>query len=398
MNSTIYTVTNLTRQIKDVLESSFPRLWVEGEISNFKHHSSGHIYFTLKDENAQISCAMWRFKAGSLLFKPQHGMKVVVEGDVQVYERGGNYQLIVQQMQPAGVGALQMAFEQLKKKLLAEGLFDDAHKKSLPLFPEKIGVATSPTGAAIRDIVSVIHRRFPGVEILLYPVRVQGPGSAEEISQAILDFNEYSDVDVMIVGRGGGSLEDLWAFNEEVVARAIFSSQIPIISAVGHEVDYSIADFVADRRAATPSAAAEMVVRDRSEIKGQLNYYEQRFTDLTSRKIESYREQLENWKTSYAFRRPQDLIFQKMQRLDELQRNFNLVMTHQLQLRRNKLAHLAQQLNSTNPEAILKRGYSIVQKDGEIIKDASLLKAQDEVQIKLAKGEFLAEVKDSNHK
>lgn len=394
MDKNIYSISQLTRQIKETLESSFPRLWVEGEISNFKHHSSGHLYFTLKDEDAQIRCAMWRFRAGSLLFKPLDGMKVFVEADLQVYERSGNYQLIVQQMQPAGVGALQMAFEQLKKKLKAEGLFEDEHKKSLPLFPEKIAVVTSPTGAAIRDIVSVIQRRFPGVEILLYPVRVQGPGSAEEISQAIMDLNEYTDIDVMIVGRGGGSLEDLWAFNEEVVARAIFASQVPVISAVGHEIDFSIADFVADRRAATPSAAAEMVVRDRSEVTGQLNYYRQRYNDLIRRKIENYRDRMASLKTGYGFRRPQDLIFQHMQRLDELQRQIQVMTGHRLQLNRNKLTHLEQQLKSINPEAVLKRGYSIVFKDGKILKDTAGIKKDDDIQVKLRDGEIAATVKE----
>lgn len=394
MDKNIYSISQLTRQIKETLESSFPRLWVEGEISNFKHHSSGHLYFTLKDEDAQIRCAMWRFRAGSLLFKPLDGMKVFVEADLQVYERSGNYQLIVQQMQPAGVGALQMAFEQLKKKLKAEGLFEDEHKKPLPLFPEKIAVVTSPTGAAIRDIVSVIQRRFPGVEILLYPVRVQGPGSAEEISQAIMDLNEYTDIDVMIVGRGGGSLEDLWAFNEEVVARAIFASQVPVISAVGHEIDFSIADFVADRRAATPSAAAEMVVRDRSEVTGQLNYYRQRYNDLIRRKIENYRDRMASLKTGYGFRRPQDLIFQHMQRLDELQRQIQVMTGHRLQLNRNKLTHLEQQLKSINPEAVLKRGYSIVFKDGKILKDTAGIKKDDDIQVKLRDGEIAATVKE----
>ncbi len=253
MDRHIYTVSSLTHEIKMLLETSFPRLWVEGEISNYKAHSSGHIYFTLKDENAQIRCAMWRFKAGELLFRLEDGLKVIVEADIQVYEKSGNYQLIVQQLQPAGIGALQLAFEQLKQRLRAEGLFDEAHKKPLPTFPERVGVITSPTGAAIRDIISVVHRRFPAVQLILYPVRVQGEGAAEEIVHAIKDFNEFKEVDVLIVGRGGGSLEDLWAFNEEKVARAIYASRIPVVSAVGHEVDFSISDFVADRRAATPT-------------------------------------------------------------------------------------------------------------------------------------------------
>lgn len=388
----VYTVTHLTRQIKELLENSFPRLWVEGELSNFKRHTSGHLYFTLKDENAQISCAMWRFRAGTLLFAPESGMKVLLEGDVQVYEKGGNYQLIVQQMQPAGVGALQLAFEQLKRKLHAEGLFDAAHKKPLPAFPERIGVITSPTGAAIRDIISVLTRRFPGIEILLYPVRVQGDGAAQEIAEAIADFNRYGAVDLLIIGRGGGSLEDLWAFNEEVVARAIYASKLPVISAVGHEVDYSIADFVADHRAPTPSAAAEIAVRDRREVAGELNYYREKLTAVFRKQIDHQRTRLQRIQEGYAFRRPLDTIYQSNQRLDELQRSIGASLNYYLQLQRSRLEKLQQQLRAVNPEAILQRGFSICYKDGEIVKDIAQLEENDPVRIQLANGWFDAEV------
>ena len=342
-----YSVSQLTRDIKSVLEQSFPRLWVEGEISNYKRHSSGHIYFTLKDESAQISCAMWKFRAAQLAFLPQDGIKVLVEGDVQVYERSGNYQLIIQQIQPAGVGALQMAFEQLKRRLLAEGLFDDAHKKTLPPFPGSVGVITSPTGAAIRDIVSVIQRRSPATKIVLLPVRVQGAGAAEEIAAAIGTFNKYQNVDVLIVGRGGGSLEDLWAFNEEIVARAIFDSTVPVISAVGHEVDFSIADFVADHRAPTPSAAAEIAVRDWREIQGQLNYFHEKMGSLLHKRLDNLRDQLTNWQNSYAFRRPLDLVFQQRQRLDELQRSLTNNVNHAIQMRQVNLKHIQSQLTQS---------------------------------------------------
>ena len=383
-----YSVSQLTRDIKSVLEQSFPRLWVEGEISNYKRHSSGHIYFTLKDESAQISCAMWKFRAAQLAFLPQDGIKVLVEGDVQVYERSGNYQLIIQQIQPAGVGALQMAFEQLKRRLLAEGLFDDAHKKTLPLFPGSVGVITSPTGAAIRDIVSVIQRRSPATKIVLLPVRVQGAGAAEEIAAAIGTFNKYQNVDVLIVGRGGGSLEDLWAFNEEIVARAIFDSTVPVISAVGHEVDFSIADFVADHRAPTPSAAAEIAVRDWREIQGQLNYFHEKMGSLLHKRLDNLRDQLTNWQNSYAFRRPLDLVFQQRQRLDELQRSLTNNVNHAIQMRQVNLKHIQTQLNSLNPDAILKRGYSIATRNGKILTDASQLANGDSVHIRLASGGF----------
>ncbi len=394
MTSNIYTVSRLTREIKTVLENSFPRLWVEGEISNFKRHTSGHLYFTLKDEQSQISCAMWKYRAGSLLFRPESGMKALVEGDVQVYERGGNYQLIVQQIQPAGIGALQIAFEQLKKKLHAEGLFDSHHKRRIPAFPETVGVITSPTGAAIRDIVSVMRRRFPPVKIILYPVHVQGESAGQEIAQAIADVNAFGDVDVLIVGRGGGSLEDLWAFNEEAVARAIFESRIPIVSAVGHEIDYSIADFVADQRAATPSAAAELVVPDRSEVQGQLTYFREKLTQQLLQNIHKNRDQLDSWKTGYGFRRPLDQIYQHRQRLDELQRGITASMTHFLQLKKSRFKNLQQHLHSLSTDAILKRGYSICYKDGKIIKNIDELQLSDTVKIKLANGKFSAEVRE----
>lgn len=392
MDRHIYTVSSLTHEIKTLLETSFPRLWVEGEISNYKAHSSGHIYFTLKDENAQIRCAMWRFKAGELLFRLEDGLKVIVEADIQVYEKNGTYQLIVQQLQPAGIGALQLAFEQLKQRLRAEGLFDEAHKKPLPEFPERIGVITSPTGAAIRDIISVIHRRFPAMQIILYPVRVQGEGAAEEIVQAIKDFNECKAVDVLIVGRGGGSLEDLWAFNEEKVARAIYDSQIPIVSAVGHEIDFSISDFVADRRAATPTAAAEMVVPDRKELAGILTHYYEKITQTIQQQITNYRNELLSLKRSYAFRRPEDLIFQKIQRLDEIFRHMTMATNHLLTLHQQNLYYLQQQLRHLNPLEILQRGYSICYKDGQVIKNVKQLNILDVVQVKLAKGQFLSQV------
>ncbi|HDZ10569.1 MAG TPA: exodeoxyribonuclease VII large subunit, partial [Bacteroidetes bacterium] len=268
----IYTISEITRKIKRLLENAIPSIWLEGEISNFKRHSSGHIYFVLKDENSQISCVMWRGRNNGLYFTPQDGMKIQARGNVTVYEKRGNYQFEVLQMQPAGLGELQMALEQLKQSLKAEGLFDEQHKKKIPQYPEKIGIVTSPTGAAIRDLVSVVQRRFPSVQLILNPVRVQGAEAAGEIARAIDEFNAYGDVDVLIVGRGGGSLEDLWAFNEEVVARAIFRSKIPVISAVGHEIDFGISDFVADLRAPTPSAAAELVVRNREELLHTIQY------------------------------------------------------------------------------------------------------------------------------
>ncbi len=262
----IFSVTDLTRKIKGTLEEGFSRIAVQGELSNFKHHSSGHLYFTLKDEHAQIQCVMWRSRVPALSVTPQDGMKMIARGNVTVYEVRGNYQLDVASLQLLGAGELQIAFERLKQKLAAEGLFDQDHKKPLPQFPQRIGIVTSPTGAAIQDIINIINRRFPSTELILCPVKVQGIGAAEEIASAIDDFNNFGAVDVILVGRGGGSLEDLWAFNEEIVARSIYHSSIPVVSAVGHEIDFTIADFVADLRAPTPSAAAELIVPDRREI------------------------------------------------------------------------------------------------------------------------------------
>lgn len=250
----IYTVSELTREARMLLESAFPAVWVEGEISNFSIHSSGHMYFSLKDENAVLNCAMFRSENQQLKFGPKDGMQVLCFGRISIYDKQGRYQLYVQTMEPKGLGALQLAFQQLKERLQKEGLFDAAHKKPIPFLPQRIGIVTSPTGAAIRDILNISTRRFQNIHIIINPVRVQGEGAAIEIANAIKEFNEYAKLDVIIVARGGGSLEDLWSFNEEIVARAIYDSKIPVISAIGHEVDFTIADFVADFRAPTPSA------------------------------------------------------------------------------------------------------------------------------------------------
>ena len=260
------TVSELTVRIRDLLAKNFIDVLVEGEISNCREAQSGHIYFTLKDEKAQVKCVWFRQQMRGIKFRPEDGLKVNVRGSIGVYEQRGEYQIYVETMDPAGRGALQLAFEQLKRKLESEGLFDAVHKKALPRLPSRIGLITSPKGAAVRDVVRILRRRFPNVHLLLVPVRVQGEGAAGEIARAVRFFNQRQNVDVLIVARGGGSLEDLWAFNEEVVVRAIFDSQIPVISGVGHETDFTIADFVADMRASTPSAAAEIVVQTRREF------------------------------------------------------------------------------------------------------------------------------------
>lgn len=388
------TVSQLTREIKILLENSLPAVWLEGEISNFKHHSSGHMYFSLKDEDAQIPCVMWRGRNASLYFSPQDGMKVLALGRVTVYEKRGAYQFDIDRLQPAGVGELQLAFERLKAKLLAEGLFDEEFKKPLPKFPERIGIVTSPTGAAIQDLLNILTRRFPPAEIIIRPAKVQGEGAGADIARAIDEFNAYGQVDVLIVGRGGGSIEDLWAFNEEIVARAIFRSKIPIISAVGHEVDFCISDFVADLRAPTPSAAAELAVPDASELNHKLaSLVERSFFRMTD-KVESLREKIKHLTQSYGFRRPVDLIHQYQQRLDELKIALKKAIGHHLVLNQERIKTLDKQLNALNPGAILARGYSIcfLSETDQIITDVSQLKLQDEVKILFHQGTAWSEI------
>jgi exodeoxyribonuclease VII large subunit len=363
----ILSVSDITKQIKGVLELGFSNLYVRGEISNFKLHSSGHLYFTLKDEGSQISAVMWRARANQLLFKPIDGMKIIARGNVTVYEPRGNYQLDCTSLQPLGVGDLQLAFERLKKKLFDEGLFNAERKKELPLYPQRIGIVTSPTGAAVRDMISVLSRRMPSLEIIVVPVKVQGIGSAEEIAEAIKMLNEHQTVDVIIIGRGGGSLEDLWAFNEEIVARAVAASSIPTISAVGHEIDFSMSDFVADLRAPTPSAAAELVVKDRNELVELIRNFYYTMTNSMNTSIESYRQTVENLVSSYSFNKPQDILRQRNQQLDELDRRLHQSIRHALLLSKNGMDSLHMRMKSLNPALILKRGYAIVRQEGTVV-------------------------------
>ena len=288
----ILTVSELTRQIKGLLEERFSEVWVEGEISNLRNHPSGHLYFTLKDDFSQIRAVLFRMQARSVRFLLEDGLHVVCRGRVSLYEKRGDYQLILESIEPRGVGALQLAFLQLKERLEKEGLFRPEHKKSLPMLPQRVGVITSPTGAVIRDILHILNRRFGNLHILLYPVRVQGEGAWREVAEGIDYFNRQKNADVLIVGRGGGSMEDLWPFNEEGLARAIYRSKIPIISAVGHETDYTISDFVADLRAPTPSAAAELVVRDKREISNTLHVLGYRLENQMVQRLQERRTHL----------------------------------------------------------------------------------------------------------
>ena len=394
MQEKIYTITEITREIKSILEGNFPDVWVEGEISNYLLHSSGHRYFSLKDENAQIRCTLWRFRGDALPFVPADGMKVIALGSISVYERNGQYQLDVVDLIPAGLGKLEIAFQRLKEKLFQEGLFDEEHKKPIPQFPERIGVVTSPTGAAVRDIIRIIHNRFPSVKIVVNPVRVQGVGAAEEIAQAIRELNEYQKVDVMIVGRGGGSLEDLWAFNEEMVARAIFDSKIPIISAVGHEIDFTISDFVADLRASTPSAAAQMVVPERQKLLEQISSDIRKLSLCLVSQLEHSEQRLKACKESYGFRRPFDIVTQRIQKLDELYGQLMSRVKNYLEIESNAISLLREKLKTLSPSSVLKRGYSIARKlpDLTVIKDAGILKKEDKIEVKVFKGRIESKV------
>lgn len=395
MRTHILTVTQLTIQIKGLLEGNFPDLWVEGEISNLSIPQSGHAYFTLKDEHSQIRSVLFRSSQRFLKFTLQHGMQVICRGRVSVYEQRGEYQLIVDYIEPKGVGALQMAFEQLKTKLEKEGLFDLDHKRPLPLLPQRIGIISSPTGAAIRDMLRVIKRRHPRMHILLYPVPVQGPEAAPAIVEAILYFNREQNVDVMIVGRGGGSLEDLWAFNEETVARAIYASAIPVISAVGHETDYTISDFVADLRAPTPSAAAEMVVKSEESFREFIISRESGLISSIRRQIELTRASLREY--SRMLGDPRRLLEQYTQRVDDLTGRLATGLGHHVRRDRALLASLTSGLDHLNPLGILSRGYSITKKlpDGIILKDPSDVQGGDLLSTRLYRGEVISRVETS---
>jgi exodeoxyribonuclease VII large subunit len=394
--SHIITVSQLTDQIKNLLEGSFPDIWVEGEISNLSIPQSGHAYFTLKDERSQIRSVLFRSSQRFLKFTLQHGIQVICRGRISVYEPRGEYQLILEYIEPKGVGALQLAFEQLKAKLEKEGLFDLGRKKPLPLLPQRIGIITSPTGAAIRDMLRVIKRRHPRMQILIYPVPVQGTEAAPQIVNAIKYFNREKNIDVMIVGRGGGSLEDLWAFNEEAVARAIYSSTIPVISAVGHETDYTISDFAADLRAPTPSAAAEMVVESEENFREGIQSLEARLIRSIEQTIEVTRASLREHLRLLGD--PRRRLEQAAQRVDDLVHRLVLGLRHCLHKDRTRLASLMAGLDHLNPMSILSRGYSITRKGltGIILKNASEAMPGDLLSTILHKGQILSRVEKTD--
>ena len=436
----VFSVAELTAQIRELLAKKFTDISVHGEISNCREAQSGHFYFTLKDERAQVRCVLFKQQTRGLKFRPEDGLQVTVRGSISVYESRGEYQIYVESLEPVGLGALQLAFEQLKKKLEAEGLFDAARKKALPMLPSRIGLITSATGAAVRDVVRILTRRFPNVHLTLYPVRVQGEGSADEILEALLHFHKSRSVDVILLVRGGGSIEDLWSFNEEKVVRAIAALAIPLISGVGHETDFTIADFVADVRASTPSAAAELVVQTRREFDKHICDVRETLESLMRYRLLELSRRVHELGARRGFRRPIDLLRQRRQRADELTSRLAVGLRGRLeksrkqfsvcQLRvasfdfrakisglrlrlqrvsqglgvraervvrdkRDRWERLALQLEERGPLKALERGYAIAtDASGNILRDAQQLRIGAEVQIRLQRGRLRTELKE----
>ena len=391
----ILTVSQVNLYIKRVLDHDIymSDVTVKGEISNFKLHSSGHMYMSLKDDKGVMRAVMFRGACAKLKFRPENGMKIIASGRVTVYERDGQYQLYINSMEQEGIGALHISFEELKRKLLEEGLFDESKKKPLPKYPKKIGVVTAPTGAAIRDIINILSRRFSYSDIVLYPVLVQGENSADSIVEAIQYFNREKNVDVMIVGRGGGSIEDLWSFNEEKVARAIFASEIPIVSAVGHEIDFTISDFVADLRAPTPSAAAELVVPDQTELVEKFGNVYNRLSMCAKRIIENRRLMLKNCTDKPVIKNPIIKIDDKKIYIDNLSHRFEMAVKMISERKKQALSLNISKLDGLSPLGTIARGFSVASGSDGVIKSVKQVKSGDEISITVSDGKIGAVVK-----
>ena len=387
-------VSELNKYIKEKIsaDEALSNIIVKGEISNFKNHYTGHMYFTLKDENSLIKCIMFKTYAQRLNFMPKDGMKVFALGGVSVFERDGIYQIYVKAMQEDGIGALYREYEELKKKLEQEGLFSEAHKKKIPVMPKVIGVLSSQTGAVIKDIINVSTRRNPNVYIRLLPVPVQGEGAAQKIAEGIKLMNDNQMADVLILARGGGSLEDLWPFNEEIVAHAIYNSEIPIISAVGHETDFTIADFVADLRAPTPSAAAELAVPDIYEVKQKIIQAQNKLKILLNKKLEIIKLRYEKCMNSAVFREPLRIIRDKQLTLDSYIKQLEKHIQEKKQQEKTKYVELVSKLDALSPLKTLTRGYSIIERNDKIIKSVKDLNSGDNIKLKLIDGEKQAEI------
>ncbi|MEE3260133.1 MAG: exodeoxyribonuclease VII large subunit [Candidatus Latescibacterota bacterium] len=391
-----YSVSEITAQVKGLLEESLPACWVEGEISQYTHHSSGHRYFTLKDGSSQLSAVMFKWQASKLSCEPEQGMQALVYGHVSVYERGGRYQFYATQIKPSGVGELALAFEQLKNRLEAEGLFAEDRKRPLPAYPQKVGVVTSPTGAAIRDIVQVLARRAPGLQVVLCPASVQGEGAAAEIAKAIADLNQLADVDILIVGRGGGAPEDLWPFNDEAVARTIYQSAKPVISAVGHEIDYTISDYVADYRAPTPSAAAEIVASERGALRVRVGEYRDRLQSEMKRHLEALEERLRHCDPSRLLARLDDRLQQQNLYLDERRQDLFTALDWFLRTRVEAMRNAATRLDDLSPLTSLARGFALAEKvaDGGLVRDGADLKSGDKLHLRFHRGGAICSVEE----
>ncbi|MDD4607968.1 MAG: exodeoxyribonuclease VII large subunit [Bacilli bacterium] len=399
MNNNKYlTVSAITQYLKHKFDSDehLKTVFIKGEVSNFKSHSTGHLYFSIKDETSKINAIMFSSSAKKITFKPADGVKVLVVGRISVYEATGNYQIYVDEMLEDGVGNLYLTFEKLKEQLSKEGLFDEKYKKPIPRIPKRVGVVTAPTGAAIKDILSTIKRRFPVCEVILFPSLVQGDSAKDDIVKNIKLAENY-ELDLLIVGRGGGSIEDLWAFNEEVVARAIFNSSIPIISAVGHEVDFTIADFVADLRAPTPTGAAEMAVPNIVDLVKYLNNLNIRLNEYIYRKINYNKLLLDTFKNSFILKNPMIMYDNKKQNLDLINERLNNIINYKLERVTINLNRMIEKLELLNPLGVLKRGYSIVYKDDKVISNTSKIKENDLLKIKLLKGDIDVIVKEVNN-
>lgn len=391
---TVYSVTELNNYVKGVLDNdeNLKHVFVTGEISNYKAHYSGHLYMTVKDVGAAVKAVMFAGNASRLRFKPENGMKVLIFGTISLFPRDGSYQLYISDMQPDGIGALSIAFEQLKEKLSKEGLFSDSHKKPLPLFPEKVGVVTSETGAAVQDIFNVLQRRYPVAEIVLRPAKVQGSGAAEDIAMAVNEFNELNGADVIIVGRGGGSIEDLWAFNEEVVARAVFNSRIPVISAVGHETDYTICDFVADLRAPTPSAAAELAVPDKIELLAELLAYKRHILELAKKKINEERNRLLYIEQKEVMRNPVTRINEQRRELLYVSEKLVNLVEDSIGEHKSRFSALVGKLDALSPLNVISRGFALAESNGKVITSKKQLSVDDEITLTLSDGIINAKV------
>ena len=393
----IFTVTALNEYIKMKLESdeALLHVFIRGEISNFTNHKSGHFYFTVKDETSRLSAVMFHSAASKLAFMPENGMKIIIGGRISAYVRDGQYQIYADTLEPDGVGALYIAYEQLKAKLGAEGLFDEAKKKPLPRYPRRIGVITSPTGAAIRDIINILGRRFPIAEVVLYPSLVQGESAAPQLIEGLRYFNEKKNVNVIIIGRGGGSLEDLWAFNSEALVREVAASELPVISAVGHEIDFTLCDFAADRRAPTPSAAAELAVPERYELKRKLGNVTARLELLEGKKLELLRSTLERMKKSRALTDPRNFIDDKRMALGIAEDKLYNRITFLLERKKSALAGKTAKLDAMNPLSVLSRGYGAAfASDGTVIRSAAQVEKGSDISLMLSDGTVRATVCD----